>query len=110
MNRRLRTHRNRRQPMPPYPLRLVAAATGAVPAVQTTPKPVVQPAASTAAGHGARPAAPPRPAAPAMPPADVAGKTTSIAAPATRAVPAAPAKTAADSDDTSPLLTRRVWI
>ena len=87
-----------------------AAATGAVPGAQTAPKPVVQPAASAAAGHAARPAVPPRPAAPAVPAADVAGKTTSIAAPATRAVTAASAKTAADTDDTSPLLTRRVWI
>jgi cytochrome b6-f complex iron-sulfur subunit len=39
---------------------------------------------------------------------DVAGKTTSIAAPVTRA--AAPAKPAADADDTSPLLTRRMWL
>jgi cytochrome b6-f complex iron-sulfur subunit len=60
-----------------------------------------------AAGHVARPAAPPKAPAPA---ADVAGKTTSIAAPATRAVTPAAAKTAADTDDTSPLLTRRMWI
>jgi cytochrome b6-f complex iron-sulfur subunit len=64
-------------------------------------------AGAPAAGHAARPAAPPKPPAPA---ADVAGKTTSIAAPATRAVTPAAAKAAADTDDTSPLLTRRVWI
>ena len=55
----------------------------------------------------ARPAVPPKPPAPA---ADVAGKTTSIAAPATRAAAPAAAKSGADADDTSPLLTRRVWI
>jgi cytochrome b6-f complex iron-sulfur subunit len=88
----------------------VAAATGAVPGVQPTPKPVAQPAANAAAGHTARPAVPPRPAVPAVPPADVAGKTTSIAAPATRTVSAGSAKAAADADDTSPLLTRRAWI
>jgi cytochrome b6-f complex iron-sulfur subunit len=66
----------------------------------------VKPAApAAAAGHAAKPAPPPKPAAPA---ADVAGKTTSIAAPVTRA--AAPAKPAADADDTSPLLTRRMWL
>jgi len=71
-----------------------------------TPRPpaAVPPAA---AGPAARPAAPPKPVAPV---ADVAGKTTSIAAPATRTVPAAAAKAAADTDDTSPLLPRRVWI
>ncbi len=52
---------------------------------------------------------PPKPAAPkpaAAPPPNVEGRTTSIAAPATRAAPAvgwAP-------DDTSPLVSRRVWI
>ena len=69
------------------------------------PKPA--PAAAAAAGHAPRPALPPRPTV--APAADVAGKTTSVAAPATRSVPAAPAKTV-DADDTSPLLTRRVWI
>ena len=68
--------------------------------------PAVKPAAAAAAaGHAPRPAAPPKPPAPAV---DVAGKTTSIAAPVTRA--AAPAKPAADADDTSPLLTRRMWL
>jgi cytochrome b6-f complex iron-sulfur subunit len=66
----------------------------------------VKPAApAAAAGHVPRPTPPPKPAAPAV---DVAGKTTSIAAPVTRA--AAPAKPAADADDTSPLLTRRMWL
>jgi len=68
--------------------------------------PAVKPAAAGAvAGQAPRPAAPPKPPAPAV---DVAGKTTSIAAPVTRA--AAPAKPAADADDTSPLLTRRMWL
>jgi len=43
-----------------------------------------------------------------VPAADVAGKTTSVAAAATRAA-VVPAK-AADTDDTSPLVSRRVWI
>ena len=67
-------------------------------------EPKVPNAPPAPAGATARPAAAPRPPAPS---ADVAGKTTSIAAPATRV---APAKAAADTDDTSPLLTRRVWI
>jgi cytochrome b6-f complex iron-sulfur subunit len=47
---------------------------------------------------------------PTVPAADVAGKTTSVAAPATRTVAPTAAKAAADTDDTSPLLTRRMWI
>jgi cytochrome b6-f complex iron-sulfur subunit len=82
-------------PAPPAPVAPAAAAPAAV-------KPA---APAAAAGHAARPAPPPKPAAPAV---DVAGKTTSIAAPVTRA--AAPAKPAADADDTSPLLTRRMWL
>jgi cytochrome b6-f complex iron-sulfur subunit len=82
-------------PAPPAPAAPAAAAPAAV-------KPA---APAAAAGHAAKPAPPPKPAAPA---ADVAGKTTSIAAPVTRA--AAPAKPAADADDTSPLLTRRMWL
>ena len=70
-------------------------------------QPATPPAPGAATGHAARPAVPPRPSAPA---ADVTGKTTSIAAPATRAVAPAPTKAAADTDDTSPLLTRRMWI
>jgi cytochrome b6-f complex iron-sulfur subunit len=97
-----------------------AAAPAAPPAVaaptvaESTAPPVVKPAPPTAvkppapaaaAGHAARPAPAPKPAAPAV---DVAGKTTSIAAPVTRA--AATAKPTADADDTSPLVTRRVWL
>jgi cytochrome b6-f complex iron-sulfur subunit len=82
-------------PGPPAPTAPAAAAPAA-------PKPA---APAAAAGHAAKPAPPPKPAAPAV---DVAGKTTSIAAPVTRA--AAPAKPAADADDTSPLLTRRMWL
>jgi len=77
-----------------------------VPAAPAAAPPAVKPAApAAAAGHVPRPTPPPKPAAPAV---DVAGKTTSIAAPVTRA--AAPAKPAADADDTSPLLTRRMWL
>jgi cytochrome b6-f complex iron-sulfur subunit len=51
----------------------------------------------------------PKPAAkPAAPLPDLAGKTTTVAAPAARA--AAAAAPARDADDTSPLLTRRWWI
>jgi cytochrome b6-f complex iron-sulfur subunit len=82
-------------PAPPAPTAPAAAAPAA-------PKPA---APAAAAGHAAKPAPPPKPAAPAV---DVAGKTTSIAAPVTRA--AAPGKPAADADDTSPLLTRRMWL
>ena len=85
-----------------------APESPAAPAASTpaSAPPAVKPAAAAAAaGHAPRPAAPPKPPAPAV---DVAGKTTSIAAPVTRA--AAPAKPAADADDTSPLLTRRMWL
>ena len=85
-------------PQPPAAVPPAAAGPAA-------PKPAT--AGPATAGQAARPAAPPKPVAPV---ADVAGKTTSIAAPATRTVPAAPAKAAADTDDTSPLLPRRVWI
>jgi cytochrome b6-f complex iron-sulfur subunit len=79
-----------------------AAATGATP---TTPAPAAPGA------HAVKPAAPRPPAAP-IP--DLAGKTTNVASAggaAARAVAPAAAKTAArDADDTSPLLTRRVWL
>jgi len=65
------------------------------------------PAAAGAAAH--RPAAPPRPAAPAVPAADLAGKVTTAAATAAKK-PAAPAASSRESDDTSPLVTRRVWM
>lgn len=87
-------------PTPP----VTAATPAAAGADAPTPVAALRPAAT---GHAARPAAPPKPPIPA---AEVAGKTTSIAALATRAVAPAPAKAAADTDDTSPLLTRRMWI
>ena len=75
-----------------------AAATGATP---TKPAP--------AAAGAARPAAPAAPRPPAAPVPDLAGRTTTAAAAAANA--AAPAKAATrDPDDTSPLLTRRVWL
>src|SRR6476469_2617456 len=75
-----------------------AAATGATP---------VRPAPAAAGAHAVKPAAPRPPAAP-IP--DLAGKTTTAASASAKA-PAAPAKAAArDADDTSPLLTRRVWL
>ena len=66
-------------------------------------------AATAAAGAHARPAVPPRPAAPAVPAADLAGKVTTPAATATKK-PAAAGTAAADEDDTSPLMSRRMWI
>ena len=69
---------------------------------------------SPASGPAPKPAAAaPKPAAAAaakavIPAANVAGKTTTAAAAATRA--AAPAKKPVDTDDTSPLLSRRVWL
>src|SRR5213078_870164 len=78
-----------------------AAATGAAPL-----KP-----APTAAAPAAKPVAPRPPAAP-IP--DLAGKTTNVASPGgaaarTATAPAAKTSTRA-ADDTSPLLTRRVWL
>src|SRR5205814_7670648 len=103
-----------------------APPTGANPAATPHQKPT-PPGASEAATAGAAAATgaqPVRPAAPARPPAaavpDLAGRTTNVAsaggaaakavpAPATATKPAAAAPTR-DPDDTSPLLTRRVWI
>jgi cytochrome b6-f complex iron-sulfur subunit len=73
-----------------------------------------RPAAASAPASAARPApaahtrvaTPPRPAAPSVPPADLAGKVTSPAA----TVAKRPGITAADEDDTSPLMSRRAWI
>jgi cytochrome b6-f complex iron-sulfur subunit len=89
-----------------------APAPGAKPAA--TPH-AAAPAVSAAAPAAARPTPAPRP--PAAPLPDLAGKTTSAAsaggAAARAAVgaakPAAAAK-ARDADDTSPLVTRRVWL
>jgi cytochrome b6-f complex iron-sulfur subunit len=91
------------------------AATGA-PAKAATPPPLPPRAAGTPPAPpprvaGGPPPPPPRaaaakPAAPAVPAPDLAGKTTSVAAPS--AAPAAAPKR--DPDDTSPLLSRRAWI
>jgi cytochrome b6-f complex iron-sulfur subunit len=62
-------------------------------------KPVAPARPAAAAGH----AAPPKPPAPPPPTANVAGRTTTAAATAAK-VPAR------DPDDTSPLVTRRVWL
>jgi cytochrome b6-f complex iron-sulfur subunit len=89
-----------------------AGATGV--STETPPPPAA--AAKPAASAAPRPAPPPRP--PAAPIPDLAGKTTSAAsaggaaakaAVAAGAKPAAAAKTR-DADDTSPLVTRRVWL
>ena len=74
-----------------------AAATGATP---------TKPAPAAPGAHAVKAAAPRPPAAP-IP--DLAGKTTNAAAASARAPAAAKAATR-DPDDTSPLLTRRVWI
>jgi cytochrome b6-f complex iron-sulfur subunit len=65
--------------------------------------PVAPAAAKPAPAHAATPAAPPRPAAPAAPAANLAGKTTTAAATAAKV-------SSRDPDDTSPLVTRRVWL
>ena len=79
-----------------------AAATPAVPPV--APKPAVPPAAAKpAAPAAAAHAAPPRPAAPPLPAVDLAGKTTTAAATAAKV-------SSRDPDDSSPLVTRRIWL
>ncbi|HVH25356.1 MAG TPA: ubiquinol-cytochrome c reductase iron-sulfur subunit [Vicinamibacterales bacterium] len=69
--------------------------------------------AAAAVDPAPRPAPVPRPAPAARPPAaptpNLAGRTTSIVAAKAAASPS-PAATAREADDTSPLLTRRVWI
>jgi cytochrome b6-f complex iron-sulfur subunit len=74
-----------------------AAATGAT---------ATKPAPAAAGAHTVKPAAPRPPAAP-IP--DLAGKTTNAAAASARTTAAAKTATR-DPDDTSPLLTRRVWL
>jgi cytochrome b6-f complex iron-sulfur subunit len=74
-----------------------AAATGAT---------ATKPAPAAPGAHTVKPAAPRPPAAP-IP--DLAGKTTNAAAASARTTAAATAATR-DPDDTSPLLTRRVWL
>jgi cytochrome b6-f complex iron-sulfur subunit len=77
-----------------------ATATGAT---------ATKPAAAAAGAHAVRPAAPAPPRPPAAPVPDLAGRTTTAAAAAAKTP--APAKAATrDPDDTSPLLTRRVWL
>ena len=80
-----------------------AAATGAT---------ATKPAPAAPGAHAVKPAAPPRP--PAAPIPDLAGKTTNVASPggaAARTAAGAAAKASARAaDDTSPLLTRRVWL
>ena len=78
-------------PAPPAP-----APAPAAPA----PKPAAAPAAPAAA---AAPAAPPKPAVPPPPAVDLAGKTTTAAATAAKV-------SSRDPDDSSPLVTRRVWL
>ena len=77
-------------PAPPVPAPAAPAAA--------TPKPAV-PAAPAAGAH----AAPPKPAAPPPPSVDLAGKTTTAAATAAKV-------SSRDPDDSSPLVTRRVWL
>jgi len=82
------------------------APPGAAPPV-APPAPAakaVTPAAATPATPAAHaPAVPARPAAPAVPAANLAGKTTTPAAVAAKV-------SSRDPDDTSPLVTRRVWL
>src|SRR5689334_11062794 len=76
------------------------------PAPPTPPAaPAPRPAAPAAPAAHAAPAAPvaPKPAAPAAPPPNLAGKTTSVAAGAAKV-------SSRDPDDSSPLVTRRVWL
>src|SRR6185503_220401 len=74
-----------------------AAATGAT---------ATKPAPAAPGAHAVKPVAPRPPAAP-LP--DLAGKTTNAAAASAR-VPAAAKTATRDPDDTSPLVTRRVWL
>src|SRR5687767_12380994 len=94
-----------------------APPTGANPAATPQHRPVpggdAPATAAAAAATGAVPrAAAPRPPAAAAP--DLAGRTTTIAsqggAAAAKAAPAPAVAKTRDADDTSPLLTRRVWI
>jgi cytochrome b6-f complex iron-sulfur subunit len=98
-----------------------APAAAIKPAAAVPPKPAAAHAAAAGTAPGTAPgAAPARPTAPPRPPAapvpDLAGKTTSAASAggAAARTAVAGAKPAAaktrDADDTSPLLTRRVWL
>ena len=101
--------------VPEVPSAPPTGATATKPAPAAPGAAAVKPAAPAAAGaHAAKPAAP-RPAPAPMP--DLAGKTTTAASAGGRAAAPAAAPAAAkaaaatrDSDDTSPLLTRRAWM
>jgi cytochrome b6-f complex iron-sulfur subunit len=83
-----------------------APVAGAAPAAPAAPKPAAPAApkpAAPAAPKAAAPAAPARPAAPPAPAVDLAGKTTTAAATAAKV-------SSRDPDDSSPLVTRRVWL
>ncbi len=82
-----------KNPAPPP----AAPAAGDKPAAPAATAPA--PAAAPAAAH----AAPPKPAAPPPPAVNLAGKTTTAAATAAKV-------SARDPDDSSPLVTRRVWL
>jgi cytochrome b6-f complex iron-sulfur subunit len=80
-----------------------AAAPASTPAGATASKPASPAAARPAAPAATTPAAPPKPPAPPPPTANVAGRTTTPAATAAKI-------SSRDPDDSSPLVTRRVWI
>ena len=101
-------------PTPPGIAPPGAAPTDTPMAASAPPKPPAPPAApaarvgppapATPVTPGAHAAAvPPRPAAPAAPAANLAGKTTTPAAVAAKV-------SSRDPDDTSPLVTRRIWL
>ncbi len=73
-------------------------------AAPVAPKPAAPAAHATPGAPGApKPAVPPKPAAPPPPSVDLAGKTTTAAATAAKV-------SSRDPDDSSPLVTRRVWL
>jgi cytochrome b6-f complex iron-sulfur subunit len=79
-------------------------ATAAKPAVPAAAKPAVPAAAAPAAAAPVAPKpVPPVPPKPAAPAVDLAGKTTTAAATAAKI-------SSRDPDDTSPLVTRRIWL
>ena len=86
------------------PVTPVSPATPAAPAAPAVPVAPVTPA--VAPTPAAPPVTPPRPAVPPKPPApaaDLAGRTTTPAATAAKV-------SSRDPDDSSPLVTRRVWL
>src|SRR6187455_3239790 len=84
-----------------------APGTPNAPGAPVAPKAPVAPnvpgTVAPAAHAAPRPAAPPKPAAPPPPSVDLAGKTTTAAATAAKI-------SSRDPDDSSPLVTRRVWL